>query len=304
MHYSAGLPDCRSTEQSGFAEACRIASRCDAVVLFLGEDAGLSGEAHSRAFLNLPGAQQELVRAVSASNQSVIAVVMAGRPLLLDELAEEVKAILYAWHPGTMGGPALADLLLGKAVPSGKLPVSFPRAVGQIPLYYAHKNTGRPPAPGCRTVPTGTPLNPDTFCSTYLDVDHRPLYPFGYGLSYSGFAYTNLTLSTAALRLGESLQATVTLSNTGTLAAEEVVQLYLRDLVGSVTRPVKELKDFCRIHLAPGESRQVTFTLHTDQLAFHNAAMQHVVEPGAFHLMIGGNSDDVLTAEFSVVSNS
>ncbi len=297
-----GLQHCRSSDTAGFSDACRVAAECDAVVLFLGEDALLSGEAHCRAFLDLPGAQEQLVSAIADVGKPVIAVIMAGRPLALTNVVERVDALLVAWHPGTMGGPALADLLLGAVSPSGKLPVSFPRTIGQVPVYYAHKNTGRPAPPGKRALPVGTPLDPESFFSAYMDMHHTPLFPFGYGLSYAAFSYSDLRLSRAVLPLGKTLTASVTLTNTGSVDAEEVVQIYIRDLVASVTRPVKELKDIARVRLAAGESREVSFPLHTDQLAFHDAAMQPVVEPGLFHLMIGGNSEDLLKAEFSVTA--
>lgn len=299
--FAPGLPDARSMDESAFTDAAALAEACDAVVLFLGEDAQMSGEAHSRAFIELPGAQAALIARLAALGKPLSAVILTGRPLALTNILDQVNALLIAWHPGTMGGPALADLLLGVESPSGKLPASFPRTVGQAPVYYNHTNTGRPPAPGKRAVPMGTPLNPEAFCSSYIDVDPRPLFPFGYGQSYASFTYTDQALSTATLRPGDTLTAAVTLTNTGAIAAEEVVQLYTRDLVGSVTRPVKELKDFTRIRLAPGASQRVTFTLHTNQLAFYNAEMQLVVEPGAFQVMIGGNSEEVLIAGFAVV---
>jgi beta-glucosidase len=324
VRHAPGVEHCRSDSDAGFAEARRLAADCDAVVMFLGEDALLTGEAHSRAFLNLPGVQEELARSIADLGRPVSVVVMAGRPLALTGLADRVGALLYAWHPGTMGGPALADLLLGITSPSGKLPVTFPRTVGQVPVYYSHKNTGRPPldsarggpllsrggdpelaegppAPSSRKIPMGTPLDPQGFCSNYLDVDHEPLFPFGYGLSYARFAYSDLRLSRIELPIGGTVTVTATVANTGKVEAEEVVQLYVRDLVGSVTRPVKELSDFTRLRLAPGESRQVSFALHTDQLAFHDAKMARVVEPGMFHVMIGGNSEEVLVAELTVV---
>ncbi len=300
VFYAAGLEQARSSETKGFDEARRVASKCDAVVLFLGEDAILSGEAHSRAFLELPGAQMELIRAVAETGKPLVCVVMTGRALALTSLVAHANAILLAWHPGTMGGPALADLLLGKAVPSGKLPVSFPRTVGQTPVYYAHMNTGRPPLPGMDNIPTGTPLDPQGFVSGYLDVAPVPLFPFGYGLSYARFAYSDLKLSRASISIGGDLTASVVVTNTGAIAGEEVVQLYTRDLVGSLTRPVKELKDFARIKLAPGESRTVSFTLNTEQLAFHNFEGKRIIEPGAFNLMIGGSSQEVLTTGFEV----
>ncbi|MFC1712133.1 beta-glucosidase BglX [Candidatus Poribacteria bacterium] len=301
LHYAPGLEGCRSSDTSGFAEAVEVARKVDAVLLFLGEDAILSGEAHSRAFLDLPGAQNELVEAVCAASKPVAAIIMAGRPLTISNVAEKVDALMMAWHPGTMGGPAIADLVFGDESPSGKLPATFPRTVGQIPVYYAHKNTGRPPQGADRTMPMGTPLDPVDFCSNYLDVETTPLYPFGYGLSYTEFKYDNLRLSTETVRLGGSLAISADIQNTGGFAAEEVVQLYVRDLVGSVTRPVKELKDFQRVRLEPGEKLTVEFTLHTDDLAFHNRDMEFAAEPGTFHVWIGTSSADGLRGEFEVV---
>jgi beta-glucosidase len=300
VRYAPGLPDGRSTDTSGFSKAREIAGACDAIVLFLGEDAMLSGEAHCRAFLDLPGAQQDLVSAVTDVGRPVVAVIMTGRPLTLAGLVQKVNALLIAWHPGTMGGPAIADLLLGKVSPSGRLPASFPRTVGQIPVYYAHMNTGRPPAPAKEGPPIGTPEDPQDFRATYLDVGFTPLFPFGYGLSYTSFAYSDLALSRTLLSLGDSLTATVKVTNTGRAEADEVVQLYVRDMVGSLTRPVKELKDFARVHLAPGETRTISFLLQADQLAFHNVGGRRVVEPGAFQLMIGPNSEELLLAEFTL----
>jgi len=299
--YAPGLADARSTDESLIPEAVAAAQAAEAVVAFLGEDAGLSGEAHSRAFLDLPGAQQRLLDALAATGRPVVAVILTGRSLALGPVVEKAGALLLAWHPGTMGGPAIADLLLGVEAPVGRLPVTLPRTVGQVPLYYNHKSTGRPPADDAPSIPTGTPLDPEGFVSSYLDVDHRPLFPFGFGLSYTTFAYRDLQLSTPQLRLGEALTASVTVTNTGAAKGIEVVQLYVRDRVGSLTRPVRELKGFQRVELAPGESRQVSFTLHTDDLAFHNAAMQRVTEPGAFDLWIGPDAQHGLPAEFTVV---
>jgi beta-glucosidase len=300
VRYAAGLPDARSGDTAGIEEARRLASDCDAVVLCLGEDAGLSGEAHCRAFLGLPGAQEQLVAALSDVGRAIIGVIMAGRPLVLTGIVEHVDALLVAWHPGTMGGPALADILLGAASPSGRLPASFPRTTGQAPIYYAHKNTGRPAPAGNDVVPVGTPLDPESFFSAYLDVHHSPLFPFGYGLSYGAVSYSDLRLSAPAVALGETLGASVTITNDSAVAVDEVVQLYVRDPVASLTRPVKELKHFMRVRLGPGESREVSFRVSTDQLAFHNSAGERVVEPGVFHIMIGGNSEEVLTDEFVV----
>ena len=289
--FAPGLEGPRSCERRGFEEAVRAAKRADVVLLFLGEDAGLSGEAHCRAFLDLPGAQEELLKAVAGEGKPIVAIIMAGRPLVLTSILDKVDALMFAWHPGTMGGPALADLIFGDESPSGKLPVSFPRAVGQIPIYYSHKNTGRPPKPGER----------GGFFTGYLDIDITPLFPFGYGLSYTEFRYDNLRLSSERIGIGDSLTASVDVENEGRFEAEEVVQLYVRDLVGSVTRPVKELKGFKRVRLRPGERRTVSFTLHTDDLRFHNREMEFVVEPGEFRLWVGGSSAEGLTARFEVV---
>lgn len=302
--YHPGLPHARSQDTSAFAGMKEAVSEADAVVLFVGEEAILSGEAHSRAFLDLPGAQEALIDALAAKGKPLIAVVMAGRSLVLTPILDKVDALLYAWHPGTMGGPAIADLLLGEASPSGRLPVTFLRAVGQIPLYYNAKNTGRPTPDDAPSIPTGTPLDPQNFTAGYLDVDHRPLFPFGYGLTYTTFEYSDLRLSTTRLGMGETLTATVTLTNTGTRPATEVVQLYVRDLVGSITRPVRELKGFQRVDLAPGASQAVTFTLHTDDLAFHNAAMQRITEPGHFHLWIAPHAAGGLRGAFEVMRNA
>ncbi|MHB0935214.1 MAG: beta-glucosidase BglX [Armatimonadota bacterium] len=301
LRYAAGLPDARSLDTSGFAEAVEAAKASDAVVLFLGEDSGLSGEAHSRAFLDLPGAQLALLDAVRAAGTPVAVVILTGRPLLLEEVVKRAQAVLVAWHPGTMGGPAIADLLLGAESPSGKLPVTFPLVVGQVPVYYAHRNGGRPPAEDRHEAPTGTPLNPETFTSTYLDVDHRPLFPFGFGLSYTTFEYSELKLSSTAIRENETLEVAVSVTNTGAREGTEVVQLYVRDPVASVTRPVRELKEFQRVPLAPGATKRVTFRLSPSQLAFHGRDMQLVVEPGEFQVFVGGSSEAKLEAAFTLL---
>ncbi len=303
IRYAPGLDSPRAADENCFADAVKAAEGADAIVLFLGEDAVLSGEAHCRAFLSLPGAQQELLERIAATGKPVAVVIMAGRPLLLGNVREKASAILYAWHPGTMGGPALADLLLGKTSPSGKLPVCFPHTEGQIPVYYAHKNTGRPAAENARGIPPGTPLDPEGFSSTYLDCDPTPLYPFGYGLSYATFVYNELKLNETRLLPNGSLGISVKVTNTGAYAGTEVVQLYVRDLVGSVTRPVRELKQFRRADLRPGESREVMFTLAAAELAFYNPRMTRVVEPGHFRLWIGGDSQASLGADFEVVSS-
>lgn len=283
----------------------QIADQSDAVVMFLGEESILSGEAHCRADIDLPGNQEQLIEAVAATGKPIILVLMAGRPLTLGGVLDKVAALLYAWHPGTMGGPAIADLLFGIESPSAKLPVSFPRAVGQIPIYYARKNTGRPASHDSIThiddidgKAVQTSLGMSAF---HLDTGFAPLFPFGYGLSYSWFDYQEMAVSTGTVAMGTTVDISAVVRNAGEHVAEEIVQLYIRDLVGNVTRPVKELKGFTRIRLEPGQSETVSFTLHTDELAFYNRKMALVTEPGMFHTWIGGSSDTGLWAEFEVV---
>jgi beta-glucosidase len=290
LDYAPGVTSCRSTDTAGFADAIAAARAADVAILFLGEDAILSGEAHARAFLTLPGAQQQLLEAVAAAGKPVVLVIMAGRPLVLTPVLPHANALLYAWHPGTMGGPAIVDLLLGKESPSGKLPVSFPAMEGQIPIYYNKRNTGRPPSDESRGLPQGTPLDPVGFCSNYLDGDHLPLFPFGFGLSYTRFEYRNLTLTSSEIRPNGFVEASVELRNTGSVAGTEIVQLYIRDRSASLTRPVRELKDFHRVTLATGESQRVTFRLPISQLSFYDNQGQSHLEAGEFHLWIGGDS--------------
>lgn len=298
--FETGLSDCRSLEEAGFEAAVAAAREADVAVVCLGEDAGLSGEAHCRAHLGLPGAQQRLLEAVAATGTPVVAVVMAGRPLALGPVVETAGAVLLAWHPGSMGGVAIADILFGEE-PGGRLPMSLPRSVGQVPVYYNHKNTGRPPDPDAPSIPSGTPLDPSGFVAAYLDEDHRPLFPFGHGLGYTEFAYSDIALSADTMRPDGKLQASVLLANVGGKTGEEVVQMYVRDLVGSVTRPVRELKAFRRISLAPGESRRVSFTLEAKDLGFCDIHFRHSVEPGEFRLWIGPNAVEGQSAVFEVV---
>ena len=305
VRWAPGMSHSRSRNPEGFQEAVDVASQADAVVLVLGEESILSGEAHSRAEIDLPGNQQHLIEAVAETGKPIIVVVMAGRPLTLQPVLDKVDAVLYAWHPGTMGGPAIADLLFGVESPSGKLPVSFPRMVGQIPIYYAKKNTGRPPSHDDIThiddidgKAAQTSLGMSAF---HLDAGFTPLFPFGYGLSYTRFEYHDIALSAERISLGDTIQISAQLHNAGHCAGDEVVQLYVRDLVGNVTRPVRELKGFRRISLEPGESQRVEFTLHTDDLAFYNRKMDLVTEPGSFHVWIGGNSDAELWGQFEIL---
>jgi len=303
--HAGGMKYSRSRDTTGFAQAVQCAREADVVIFFAGEEAILSGEGHSRAYLNLPGAQETLLDEVAATGTPIVLVVLAGRPLIIGKAAEKAAAVLYGWHPGTMGGPALADLIFGVESPSGKLPITFPKAEGQIPVYYAHKNTGRPPEKLSLTMIDDSPVRAYQSslgdAARYLDIGYQPQYPFGYGLSYTKFEYSDLRLSAGTVLPGDTIQASVRLANSGTMEAEEVVQLYVRDVTGSLTRPVKELKGFQRIRLKPGEERIVRFYIETGKLGFHNSAMQYVVEPGRFTLWIGGDSQSSLMAEFHLL---
>jgi beta-glucosidase len=278
-------------DKEGFAAARRVAEDSDVVIAVLGEYADQSGEAASRASLELPGPQVALLQEIHAAGKPIILVLMAGRPITLEGVEPLADAILMAWHPGTMGGPAIADVLTGAYNPSGRLPVTWPRAVGQIPIFYAHKNSGRP-----------APLTVgDKYYSRYLDVPNTPQYPFGYGLSYTTFAFDQLRLGAPALRVdGAPLTVTVRVRNTGSREGEEVVQLYVRDRVGSVTRPVRELKGFRKIALAAGEARDVEFQLAPADLAFWRADQTFAPEPGVFDVFVGGDSDAGLRGEFAL----
>jgi beta-glucosidase len=305
VRYLRAMETSRSRDTSAFGEAVALAGQCDATVLFVGEEAILSGEAHCRADISLPGAQAQLVARIRETGKPVVAVILAGRPLTLTDVVDRVDAVLYAWHPGTMGGPAIADLLFGIESPSGKLPVSFPRMVGQIPIYYSHKNTGKPPTPD--SVVHIDDIDPKArqlslgMTAFHLDAGYTPLFAFGHGLSYTSFEYSSIRVSSEEIRLGQSFHVRAELRNTGEVAAEEVVQLYVRDLVGNVTRPVRELKGFRRVHLDPGQQVVVDFELHTDDLAFYGRDMRLMVEPGDFQAWIGGSSETGLSCAFRVL---
>lgn len=302
--YEPGLTYSRETNQTGVAKAVAAASRADVILAFVGEEAILSGEAHCLADLNLQGDQSALIAALAKTGKPVVTVVMAGRPLTIGKEVEQSAAVLYSFHPGTMGGPALADLLWGKAVPSGKTPVTFPKEVGQIPIYYAHNNTGRPATRDevlLKDIPINAGQTSNGCRSYYLDAGFEPLFPFGYGLSYTTFKYSNVKLSSTSLKDDDVLKVTFDLENTGKYEATEVAQLYVRDKVGSVTRPVKELKRFTRISLKPGEKKNVTFELPVSELAFWDINMNKIVEPGDFSLWVAPDSQSGEEISFKVV---
>ena len=291
--WEPGLAYSRDSNTKDFAKVRSAASRADAAVVIVGEEAILSGEAHSLSNLDLQGAQSELIAEVAKAGKPVVVVVMAGRPLTIERDLENCDAMLYSFHPGTMGGPALADLIKGKTAPSGKLPMTFLRDAGQAPFYYNHNNSGRP-CNGTETLLNDIPIaagQTSLGCTSYyLDTGYGPLFPFGYGLSYTTFKYGNPVLDKAEYGRDDVIKVSFELKNTGNREGTEVAQLYVQDLVGSVVRPVKELKGFQRVTLAPGEIRTVTFDLPVAELAFWNIDMEHVVEPGDFKLWVAGDS--------------
>jgi len=289
LTYAKGC-ELTDTSRAGFTEAVNVAANADVVVIYVGEKRDMSGEAKSRSNIHIPGVQEELIKAVAATGKPVIVLIAAGRPLVFNWTAENVPAILYTWWLGTKGADAIADVLFGDYNPSGKLPMTFPRSEGQIPIYYNHYNTGRP-------AKSETDFN---YVSAYTDLVNSPQYPFGFGLSYTQFEYSDIQLNKSSFKAGETLTATVTVTNKGNYDGEEVVQLYTRDITGSVVRPVKELKAFQKIKLKKGESKQVQFKLTADDLRFYNDQLQYIYEPGEFHLFIGGNSRDAKMVVFEL----
>ncbi len=278
-------PGCNINDSSraGFAEAVAIASQADVVVITAGETRDMSGEAKSRSSIGLPGVQEELIKTIIATGKPVLVLISAGRPLVFNYTADNATAILYTWWLGSQAGNAIADVLFGDYNPAGKLPMTFPRSEGQIPVYYNYYNTGRP----------AKDENDLNYVSAYTDLPNSPKFPFGFGLSYTSFTYSNINLSKTTARGNEKIEAGITLTNTGNYAGEEVVQLYIRDITASVVRPVKELKGFKKIFLKPGESKKIIFSVSTNDLKFYNNELKYDWEPGEFEIMIGGNSGEV-----------
>lgn len=286
--YAKGC-DIKGDSDAGFGEAVALARDSDVALVFVGESDEMGGEAASRSSLDLPGRQMDLVKAIQATGKPTVVVLVNSRPLTIGWIVDNVPSILVAWMGGTQAGNAIADVVFGDVNPGGKLPVTFPRTVGQVPIYYNHLNTGRPPE------------EQNKYTSKYLDVPWTPQFPFGYGLSYTTFKVSNLQLSAPRIRATDKLVVSVDVENSGPRAGDEVVQLYIRDPVASLSRPVKELKGFQRVTLKPGEKRRVEFTLSHDHLAFWNREMRFAVEPGEFRVMVGSNSRDVIEAKFEVV---
>jgi len=280
--YAKGC-DIEGSNTAGFAEAIAVANQADVVILSIGEGWNRSGEAKSKSNLHLPGVQEDLVKAIQATGKPVVVLINAGRPLIFNWTADNVPAIVYTWWLGSEAGNAIADVLFGDYNPSGKLPMTFPREEGQIPIYYNHFNTGRP-------APNETATN---YVSAYIDLPNSPKFPFGYGLSYTTFKYSDLKLSKKKMKNTETIEVTANITNTGKQAGEEVVQLYLRDKVGSVVRPIKELKGFEKIKLNVGETKTVKFVIDNQKLSFYNDKLEFKSEPGEFDLMIGSSSEDI-----------
>jgi beta-glucosidase len=278
--------------KDGFAEAVATAKQADVVILSIGERRDMSGEAKSRSDLHLPGVQEDLVKAIQATGKPVVVLVNAGRPLIFNWTADNVPAIVYTWWLGTEAGNAIANVLFGDYNPSGKLPMTFPREVGQVPIYYNHFSTGRP----------AKDENASNYVSAYIDLKNSPKFPFGYGLSYTKFNYSDLKLSSVKMKNTETIKVSFQLSNVGKVAGEEVVQLYLKDKFGSVVRPVLELRDFQKVKLNAGESKTIEFTIDKEKLSFYNDKLVWTAEPGDFQVMIGASSADIkLKSDFELL---
>lgn len=277
--------------KAGFQEAIDVANQSDVVILSIGERHNMSGEAKSRSNIHLPGVQEDLIKELQKTGKPIVILINAGRPLVFNWTADNMPTIVYTWWLGTEAGNAIADVLFGDYNPSGKLPMTFPRDEGQIPIYYNNFNTGRPS------------INEDKmYKSSYIDLPNTPQFSFGHGLSYTTFGYSNLRLSKSKMKSNETIEVSLTLTNTGKLAGEEVVQLYLRDRFGSVVRPIKELKDFHKIKLEAGESKTITFVIDKEKLSFYNKDLEWIAEPGDFDLMIGSSSSDIrLNSEFELI---
>ncbi len=291
--YAKGC-EIEGNNKDGFAEAVAAAKQADVVILSIGERRDMSGEAKSRSDLHLPGVQEDLVKAIQATGKPVVVLINAGRPLVFNWTADNVPAIVYTWWLGTEAGNAIANVLFGDYNPSGKLPMTFPREVGQVPIYYNHFSTGRP----------AKNENETNYVSAYIDLKNSPKFPFGYGLSYTTFDYSDLKLSSSKIKSNETIKVSFQLKNSGKAAGEEVAQLYLKDKFGSVVRPVLELRDFQKVKLNAGESKTIEFTIDKEKLSFYNNKMEWTAEPGDFELMIGSSSADIkLKSAFELLAN-
>lgn len=291
IHFTSALDTTRDRRTERFDEIVQDASKSDAIICCVGEEAILSGEAHCRADIDLPGAQNALIKALAQTGKPLIVIVMAGRPLTLEPILPYTDAVLYAWHPGSMAGPAIIETIFGETPPSGKLPVSFPKMVGQIPIYYNHKNTGRPPRRETTVliddIDVGAEQTSFGMTAFHLDAGFEPQFPFGFGLTYTSFEYSPVKIDKPEIGFDETLKVSVEITNTGPRSGTDVVQLYIRDIAASVTRPVKELKAHKRVDLKPGETRTVSFDLTAGDLSFYGRDMTWTAESGAFTVWIG-----------------
>ncbi|RZK05989.1 MAG: glycosyl hydrolase, partial [Flavobacterium sp.] len=284
----------QSTKRDLMQKAIENAKNADVIVAVMGERENMTGEAASQTNIDLPGIQKEFLAELKKLGKPIVLVLFNGRPLTLTWENENMDAILEAWFPGSRGGDAVAQTLFGQNNPSGKLPITFPRNVGQVPIYYNHKNTGRPYL--------GLSDPEQKYKSRYTDVDNSPLFAFGYGLSYTTFSYSNMKISSVKVKFNEKVKITVDVANTGNYDGTEVVQLYVKDVVGSVTRPVRELKGFERVELKKGEKKTVTFEITSEDLKFYNIDMKNVAEAGDFEVFIGGSSNAELKEKFELVN--
>ncbi|WP_343329424.1 beta-glucosidase BglX [Polaribacter staleyi] len=300
--FAKGLDYSRDKSTKGFKEAIDIAKKSDVILFFGGEEAILSGEAHSRANINLPGAQEELINELSKTGKPIVLIIMAGRPITITNLIDKTDAVLMAWHPGTMGGEALYEIINGIKFPEGRLPVSWPKTAGQLPYFYNHKNTGRPADStnyiAMDKIPIAAWQSSLGNKSHYLDVGFTPHFPFGYGLSYTTFKYENVSISKDIINFNEDLEIKVSITNTGKKDGKEIAQLYVQDIVGSITRPVKELKRFKHIFLKSGETKEVTFKISSKDLEFVNHKLVNAAEEGTFNLWVGPNAAQGLKTSF------
>lgn len=306
LQFAAGLEYSRDTCETGFRQAIAAARNSDVIVFIAGEESVLSGESNSRGIIQLPGLQNKLIADLKKTGKPLVLVVMAGRPLAIVDETKMADAVLYAWHPGTMAGPALTDLIFGDYSPSGKLPVTLVKGAGQIPFYYYHNNTGRPVDIENMVLIDDIPRNSKQlslgFKSFHIDYGITPLFSFGYGLSYTTFEYGEFVLSDSSLLLNGEIEVSCTITNTGKIKAAEIAQLYIRDMVGSITRPVKELKGFKKIELAPGETEKVSFVIKSADLEFYNGE-KYITEPGDFRVWIAPNSDSGTFKQFQIIAN-
>jgi beta-glucosidase len=290
MHYAMGC-NINDSDTSGFTEAIAAAQQAEVVIMSMGEARDMSGESKSRSSLQLPGVQEALIKAIKATGKPIVLLINAGRPLVFNWAVDHIPSIVYTWWLGSQAGNAIADVLFGDYNPSGKLPMTFPRSEGQVPVYYNHLNTGHPPANE----------NQVNYVTGYIDQLNSPRYPFGYGLSYTNFSYSAITLDKNSFSSGDKILATITVTNTGQFDGEETVQLYLRDKAASLARPVKELKAFRKLFLKKGESQTVSFGISIEDLKFYDNNLNYVAEPGEFILYIGGNSVDLQQAGFTLL---